>query len=236
MTYKNIPGTLALIDGDVLTYRIGFTTEDESEGIALIRMNNYIDEILHNSQASDYQVFLSPAKREQNFRFQLYPEYKANRTVPKPKHYQALRDYLVTFEQAHISENMEADDELGLRQTDSTIICSIDKDLLQIPGRHYNFVKNQHIVVSPEEGRRRFYTQLLMGDITDNIPGIPRVGIKTAEGIIKDCSTVEEYEKAVLWAYKDYYIYCAPEEILDRIKLVGQLVWIRRQGEEFKFG
>ncbi|MCI4435259.1 MAG: hypothetical protein JHC33_00415, partial [Ignisphaera sp.] len=78
-------GTRLLVDGDILLYRIGFTTQEETEEIAIVRMNNYIDEILFNSGCSDYTVYLTDSKG--NFRNKLYPQYKANRTADKPKHY-----------------------------------------------------------------------------------------------------------------------------------------------------
>ena len=239
LAYEYVPGTLALIDGDILTYRIGFTTQEESEQIALVRMNSYIDEILHKSKASDYQIFLTGSN---NFRKEIYPEYKANRTQPRPLHYQALRDYLVTYEAAIVSDGQEADDDMGIYQTTElgnkgtwfedtdTIICSIDKDLQMIPGRHFNFVKNTHSYVTPEEGLRNFYRQLLTGDATDNIPGLPRVGPKTAEKLLGDADTEEKYKQVVWDAYTRFYE--SGNEALDRINLIGRLIWIRRVEEE----
>lgn len=52
------------------------------------------------------------------------------------------------------------------------VICvSNDKDLLQLPGWHYNFVNKTMTLVSPLDGLRTFYKQLILGDKTDNIPG-----------------------------------------------------------------
>ena len=225
LKYEHIDGTLALIDGDILTYRIGFTTQEESEQIALVRMNSYIDEILHKSKASDYQVFLTA---EDNFRKQLYPEYKANRVQPRPVHYEALRKYLIEYEQAIVSDNQEADDDMGIAQNEHSIICSIDKDLLMIPGRHYNFVKEKHTVITPEEGLRNFYRQLLTGDATDNIPGLPRVGPKTAEKLLGDADTEEKYKEVTLAAYTNHF----GSDALDRINLIGKLIWIRQKEDE----
>lgn len=51
------------------------------------------------------------------------------------------------------------------------VLVSLDKDLLQIPGRHYNFVNNEFSHVSPRQALLSFYTQLIMGDKSDNIMG-----------------------------------------------------------------
>lgn len=215
--------TTLLIDGDILLYRVGFTTEDVSEDIAKVRMNSYIDEILHNSFCSDYRIFLTGSG---NFRKELYGDYKANRKQEKPKHYQALKDYLIQYEKAELQEGQEADDALGINQTDTTIIASTDKDLNQIPGRHYNFVKDEHYEISEEEGLRFLYTQILTGDSTDNIKGIKGIGPKKAEKILEGCKTEEDYKRAVLEAYR------LDGKTKEDAELVGKLVYIRRKEGE----
>lgn len=222
--------TIALIDGDILTFRIAFSTETEPEHIALVRMDNYIEEILFGSQASEYEIFLTGSN---NFRKKLYPAYKANRRkTPRPKHLQALRQHLIDVEGAVVSDGQEADDELGIRQTHETVICSIDKDLKQISGRHYDFVRQVHTLVTPQQGDRFLWTQILTGDATDNVKGIYGIGPAKAEQILGECSTRDEYAQAVLAAYQKEYPYCSKEDVIKHITLVGQLVYIRRVPNE----
>ena len=222
--------TLALIDFDILVYRVGFSTENEPEHVALVRMDNYIEEVLYGSQASEYEGFLTGGN---NFRKKIYPAYKANRrNVPKPKHIQALRQHLIDVEGAVVSDGQEADDELGIRQTHETIICSIDKDLKQISGRHYDFVKQVHSEVTNKQGNHFLWTQVLTGDATDNIKGIYGIGTAKAEKILESCSTQDEYRNAVLAAYRKEFPYCTEEEVVKHITLVGQLVYIRRKPKE----
>lgn len=227
-------GTRLLIDGDILLYRIGFTTQEEPEDIALVRMNNYIDEILFNSGCSDYSIYLTDSKG--NYRKELYPEYKANRVAEKPKHYNLLKQYLIDHEYAEVAWGQEADDALGINQSGAiaepgTIIASIDKDLLMIPGRHYNFVKNEHSVVTYEEGIRRFYLQLLTGDRVDNIPGLSRVGPAGALKLLGEASNEAEYKEAVLKAYMAK-LEMQEEEAIARINLIGKLLWVRREVDQ----
>ena len=226
--------TTALVDADILCYRVGFSTEEESECSALVKMDNYIEEILFGSGCSEYEMFLTGSN---NFRKDIYPAYKANRrNVPKPKHIQALRRHLIEVEGAVVSEGQEADDELGIRQTHETIICSIDKDLLMIPGRHYNFVRQQHSMVSNAEGRYNFYQQLLTGDKTDNIPGIYGLGPVKAAVLLAGCQTKSEYNAVVLKAYQQEFPHCSDEDVLKHINIIGKLLWIRRkEGEEWRF-
>lgn len=83
----------ALIDGDLIVYRVGFTVENEEEWIAIARANDTMRLILEETNCQDnYQVFISDSGN--NFRLGLFPEYKANRTQPKPKHYGAIKKHL----------------------------------------------------------------------------------------------------------------------------------------------
>jgi 5'-3' exonuclease len=225
---------LALIDADILLYRIGFTTEDETEAIAKVRMNKYIDDITFSAECSDYKLYLTDSKG--NYRNTLYPEYKANRAgMQKPKHYAALKEYLIKYEAAIVAHGQEADDALGIEQTilgDESVICSIDKDLLMIPGWHYHLVKGEKTRVTPEEGIRRFYLQVLTGDTVDNIPGLRGIGPKKAKAILEDLDTEEQYKKAVYDAYVAKSPELSEEDIRKRIQLIGQLLWIRRKPDE----
>jgi 5'-3' exonuclease len=220
----------ALIDGDILIYRVGFTTENEDWGIAKWRMNEMIDNILRAVNAESYSIYLSDSTAN-NFRTKFYPEYKANRKQPKPKHYEGLKYYLVTEEDAGITPEQEADDELGIQQTlwnqnmetIQSIICTIDKDLLQIPGNHYNFVKNEKRFVTPDEGLTAFYTQLLVGDVSDNITGVRGIGPKKAEKALGSCKTDDDYFKVVSELYEFNY---------QRLMINGILLKIRTEKDE----
>jgi len=163
----------ALLDGDIYAFRVACTTENDNEAIAVYRVNEMIENTLAEVEASEYKLFLTSPD---NFRKHVYPEYKANRTATKPKHLQFLKDYLIESWQGQVAERMEADDYLGINQHESSIICSIDKDLLQVPGKHFNFVKKEFYEVDEETGFRNFYTQLLTGDTSDNIKGIAGIG------------------------------------------------------------
>lgn len=179
----------ALLDGDIYAFRVACTTENDNEAIAVYRVNEMIENTLAEVEASEYKLFLTSPD---NFRKHIYPEYKANRTATKPKHLQFLRDYLVESWQGTVAEKMEADDYLGINQHESSIICSIDKDLLQVPGKHYNFVKKEFYEVDVETGSRNFYTQLLTGDTSDNIKGIAGIGPVKAKKALAEATN--EYE------------------------------------------
>lgn len=162
---------LALVDADIVAFRCASSAENDPQEIAEVRVDELMRRILHETGALEYKCFLTG---KDNFRKTIYPEYKANRKDrPKPIWLQACRDHLVKYWNAQTINGREADDELGIEQTAhglDSIICSIDKDLLQIPGYHYNFVKGCHSFISPYDGLRNFYGQLIAGDGSDNIP------------------------------------------------------------------
>ncbi len=198
------------------------------EGIALHRLDSSIDLILETLNTREYECILSPTDRS-NYRYKLYPDYKANRTAPKPNHYYTLRDHLITAHNATIAIGEEADDLLGITQCatlkeDSTIIVSIDKDLNQIPGNHFQFVKGEQYYVSPIMGTRWFYKQLLIGDTADNLRGITGLGPVKAGRFLDDVEDEREMYQITLELYISEYGADAESKLLNN----GQLFWIRR--------
>lgn len=226
---------LALIDADVIVYRTGFASKDVSETLACVRADATVKDILKATGATEYQLWLSDSL-ENNFRYKVDPDYKKSRQLtPKPAHYKALKLFLQYEWGAKITEGQEADDELGIRQTSSnggrsgdgagassgtvSIICSIDKDLRQVPGKHYNFVRNEFFDVEPFDGLVSFYSQFLIGDRVDDIHGIHGLGPKKTEVILKPCATELELFEKVRYQYKDD----------QRLLKNGRLLWVRRE-------
>jgi DNA polymerase-1 len=210
----------ALIDGDIVAYRAACTCEDDdSEDYVFSKVDDIIDKITFYTDSDEYRVFLTGSN---NFRKTIYPEYKAHRPTEKPFWLQAIREYLVKEYKAEVCDGQEADDALGINQTSETIICTIDKDLLMIPGNHYNFDKNEFQTVTYLDGLKHFYMQCLQGDRSDNIKGIPGIGPKKAEGILRNCTSEYDMFKAVRNAYSN------DEEFL----MNGRVLWIRRNENE----
>jgi 5'-3' exonuclease len=133
---------------------------------------------------------------------------------------------------AIVSAGCEADDLMGIKQFSnpdkSTVICTIDKDLKMIPGYHYNFVKGEFNDVKLKEANRFFFRQVLTGDATDNIPGIPGVGDKTAIKLTVNLDTDEDYIETICREYRKAY----PETCQETIAEVSRLLWIMRRDNE----
>jgi 5'-3' exonuclease len=159
-------------------------------------LDTSVRKILDAVKAEDYTIYLT-SQDKSNFRLTLDPSYKANRTAPKPPYYLLLREYMIQEHKAEVAFGMEADDLLGINQTEDTVICSIDKDLKQIAGRHYNFVKDEHCTVSISDGLYWFYTQLLTGDPSDNIKGVAGIGPKRATIALGDPFLVDSLSRRI---------------------------------------
>lgn len=192
-----------------------------------------IGECKQMTNSTDVMVFLSPSS---TFRHDLAftRGYKANRKgAPKPAYYERIRAYLQDEYGATTGENVEADDLMGMAQTANSVICSNDKDMLQIAGRHYNFTKGEDeafTVVDPYGGDRWFFTQLISGDITDNIPGIPGWGAKKSEALVASYDEDDNDDELVLSIkelYEEYYG-VAGQDVMEE---QAALVWILRSGE-----
>jgi hypothetical protein len=213
----------ALIDGDILVYRIGFASENEPESIAMARCSEFIEDLILFNGFGEYQGYLTG---KTNFRNEIAvtAPYKGNRKSAKPKHYQLLRDYMESAWSFTMIEDQEADDAIGIAAYEMEVgeycICSIDKDLDMLRGDHYNFVKDERYFITEEEGIKNFYKQLLMGDRVDNIIGIKGIGTVKAERLLKECKNENEMYLAILEAYDGN-----AERVLEN----GRLLWIRRQ-------
>lgn len=217
---------LALLDGDIFVYRIGFASEGESQGIAISRMAAFVEDLVMMPEIGNYQGYLTGSN---NYRKNIAKEapYKGNRTAPKPEHYELLREYLVKSWGFEMVEGQEADDAIGIKaytlDVDEYVIYTIDKDLDMIRGWHYNFNKDLKYEVKEEDTLRWFYKQILTGDRVDNIPGLKGIGDKKAEKILGDAKLEPELFSAVLAAYNGD---------IHRMTEMGQLLWIRRKENE----
>ena len=234
--------TRGLIDGDIIVYRVGFASNDVSEKIALARVDQFIDNIMINADLTTVSGFITGTKQEdprvENYRnlIAVTEPYKGNRPSAKPVHYEAIRRYLQNKLMFAYQYDQEADDAIAIEATkyrDEVVICSIDKDLRQVPGFHYNFVTNKIDYVTEDEGNRFFYRQILTGDRIDNVPGIRGIGPKKAEKIVTDEFTdIRKMYKAVWQEYQERNPDLTCSEVDDMILERGRLLWLRRKPGE----
>tara|TARA_R110000803_G_scaffold151806_1_gene216850 strand:+ start:17 stop:757 length:741 start_codon:yes stop_codon:yes gene_type:complete len=231
--------TTALIDGDLICYISAVSANDADERFATSRSEKMLGRILEEVGCDDYRVFLSGGS---NFRKKLNPEYKAQRPPP-PEHLKACRQLMIDRHNAEVTEGYEADDALGIAQTKDTVICSIDKDLLMIEGKHYSWdIVRKGKVVRPamfrevgyHEGIIHFFKQMLIGDVADNLFGIRGIGEAKASKLLQEVPDEDLLRTIVLNMYIDDAVggvQDLPEEekaATDRFYMNADCFWIWR--------
>tara|TARA_B100000287_G_C20551646_1_gene748729 strand:- start:267 stop:1007 length:741 start_codon:yes stop_codon:yes gene_type:complete len=197
----------ALIDADIMMYRAAWKHEGDDIEMLYETIDSMFEHIFHATKCTSYIGFITG---KGNFRKRIAKTkpYKGNRKdMIIPEHLDNARDYLVNQWSCEVVNGIEADDALGICQTEmeDTCICSIDKDLLQIMGCHYNWNKSEFYDISEDDAWMKLYEQALMGDSTDNIVGVPRIGQKTAKKMLSECYSSHEALLVTINAYGDYY-------------------------------
>ena len=219
---------LAIIDADFLIYNVGFSCEDSTEREAKNRLTEWLTDIVYmRLECDDYKAFLTG---KNNFRYDIAKTvpYKGNRKdAVKPKHFDALRNHLGKLGAVTV-DGSEADDACAIALVESpmAVLVHVDKDLNQLAGKHYNPVKDIEYEVTEIEGLYNFYTQMLTGDRTDNIPGLPKIGPVKAVKILNGL----EDEGSMYKAVKDKYTELGfdDEYLLEQ----ARLLWLQRyEGE-----
>lgn len=169
-----------------------------------------IDEWINTTVAitgcTEYRVFLSPGTG--NFRESIatVAPYKGNRhSRSRPFYYSDLRDYLGGRYYAMVTVGEEADDRLSYAQHScrnlgiESIVVGHDKDLLQIPGKHYDYVEGEIFEISDHEAKLSLWMQVLMGDPGDNVPGCYGVGFQKAKNRVKKWIEEDHLDDLELW-------------------------------------
>ncbi|MDF1526769.1 MAG: DNA polymerase I [bacterium] len=206
--------TLFLIDGSSYIYRAyhairSLSTRSGFPTNAIFGFANMVLKVLRDHKPT-YAAMVLDAPGP-TFRHEMYPEYKANRPpMPEDLVVQMPRidDVIAAFKLPAIRiQGVEADDIIATLarkyagEVDRVVIISSDKDLMQLVGGNVvmlDTMKDQWMDEKAVfekfgvEPSRVVHVQALMGDSSDNIPGLPGVGPKTAGKLIAQFGSVEE--------------------------------------------
>ena len=208
---------LYLIDGSGYIFRAfhalpPMTRPDGTPVNAVYGYTNMLMKLLDDlrDHSSEELIAVTFDAKRTTFRNEIYPEYKAHRPDPPPElipQFALIRDATRAFNIPCVErEGYEADDliatyaKLARAQDLEVVIVSADKDLMQLirPGVSMRDpIKNRDI--GPEQVMERFgvspdkvvEVQALAGDSTDNVPGVPGIGVKTAAELILQFGDVE---------------------------------------------
>ena len=206
---------LFLIDGSGFIFRAfhalpvaGFTRSDGTPTNAVFGFTNMLLSTIEDIQSRNgggcaVAVVFDAARK--TFRNDIYPDYKANRDAPPPElvpQFDIIKEAPRAFNLPSLEmPGYEADDLIATyaRQAveqglDVTIVSS-DKDLMQLVGGSvlmFDPMKNREI--GPDQVREKFGVgpdrvvdvQALAGDASDNVPGVPGIGVKTAAQLINE--------------------------------------------------
>lgn len=225
---------LLIGDMDSVVYRACCACPEGSPDThAFHNLKNIVDKMLDVVRPEAFVFYLSGDK---NYRYDIATirPYKGNRKQPKPAWFYETREYLMNNWGAGVTDGIEADDACAIEQTKSTeegivsIIASIDKDLLQVPGWNFNYVKNHFQHLTELDGWYNFYHQMLIGDNVDNIEGVKGVGKKNAERILKGAQSKSDLHQRVENEYKRVY-----GSDWDRVMLEnGRLLYLQRKPDD----
>ena len=208
------PNSVYLIDGSAFVHRAFHALQNmsRSDGFPtniLFVVTRLLLKILREEQPS-HLAFILDGKGP-NRRNDIYPEYKANRSKTPEALIQQLDPLLTIIEHLGIpslvSQGFEADDyiaSLAKRFSDAhhVVIVGTDKDLKQCLSKTvvmWDPASKDERITTLEDFREETGIapsswpdyQALIGDSSDNIPGIPQVGPKTALPLIQEFTTLE---------------------------------------------
>ena len=198
---------LCLVDGSGFLFRAFhalpvLTRPDGTPVNAVLGFTNMLLKLLDDLQATHVAVIFDSAR--ESFRNEIFPEYKANRPDPPDElipQFPLVRDATRAFNVECLEQpGFEADDLIATyarrAQADGfdVMIVSSDKDLMQLVSDRvsmFDALKNRKI--GPAEVEEKFGVgpervvdvQALAGDSTDNVPGVPGIGVKTAAQLIQ---------------------------------------------------
>ena len=144
---------------------------------------------------------------KKNYRKKINPDYKSNRKGGrKPMCFSNAIDYCKSEYNCVSYDWLEADDVMGIMSTEpskeSTIIVSEDKDLLTIPGLHWDFKEEKIFKWAKDQADYQFFYQVLVGDTVDNYKGCQGIGPISAEKILREnIGSVSDMWEVVLEAF-----------------------------------
>jgi 5'-3' exonuclease len=194
-----------------LAYRLDPSDEWNMPDLEYVndKVEDYIYQLYDQVGASHIAGFLGG---ERCFRYEIAKTkpYKDGRqkTEFQKNWIQYINEYLIQNFGFQFVNGIEADDAVSitvhqLRERGiNHIICSNDKDVDQVWGNHYSMNKRQFYYVSEREANWKLESQMITGDPTDNIPGLPNKGKVYVERLfVKGVLSNMAY---VHWAYMQY--------------------------------
>jgi len=225
---KRLPGKYSRVEDE--DYKLWPEKNLEPLEHALQNVRTLIKRIMESCQLNEWElkVFLSHGTTFRH-RFATTRPYKGNRKVEhRPTYEREIKAYINANYDCYVAVDEEADDLMAIEATKDpeAIIITLDKDLDQVPGPKYNWVKDVHYEVTDKQAEYNFVMQLLTGDTTDNIPGLPGIGPGKAAKALHGLETFTEQMEEVM---RMYQIHSGKEDWREYLIEQGRLLFIRRE-------
>ncbi len=207
------PKPLVLVDGSSYLFRAFHAIRQLSNSKgeptnAIYGVINMIRKLMSDYQPEQMAVIFDA--KGKTFRNDLYPDYKSNRP-PMPEELRSQIEPIHAIIRAMgipllVVDGVEADDVIGTlcrqatEQKIDTIVSTGDKDMAQLVNEHVSLINTMtDTLLTPESVEEKFGIPpalivdylALMGDSSDNIPGVPKCGPKTAVKWLKEFGSFE---------------------------------------------
>jgi 5'-3' exonuclease len=217
MTTKNKP-TLAIIDSDGLLFYAAWSLRDNLTKFAAMAAKEKVDQIIKSilkSVKADFYIGFYGIKSSNTFRhkFATIRPYKGARKAEEWQEYfkPIIKEHYKDKWEFYGVDSLEADDAVIIayheyKDNYNIIMVGEDKDMLQLGEfTQYNPRDNKFRYIKYDEGRKFFWSQMIMGDSSDNITGIEGQGKKSK--LINDINTLNPFtEETAFNIVRDGYI------------------------------
>jgi len=281
-------GRVLLLDADILGYDCAYGVAADQLDNMKARIDLKIKTCMELTGCAAVELHLSGTDNFRKY-IAVTKSYKGNRynpdgsrKIPQPEFLSHARAYMLAKPEGRLSVREEADDTISKRNWeiltgccimyDECVIATTDKDLGINPGTFLNLMNDTisyhsgfgeiHLTktgILKGYGLKFFLAQMLMGDSTDNIPGLPKVptwakeayginlggfGPKKAYAVLWDSETYIEGLAIVSLCYKEYLYEFSDlhKESWDGYEVTtswksllleqGRLLWMRRSNGE----
>lgn len=221
---------------------LNFEPEPLKNALSIVKLTMRTIEQALEARHGDvkFEVYLSVPSNEL-WRKELNPEYKDNRKgARKPHHLDACKEYLMKKWKGIREPLHEADDLLALRAEqlgdEPWVICSIDKDLMQIPGDHFDWTNDRYVTVSKAEALRCLWYQVLIGDSTDNIHTPRLLGKKYANDTLDIVDDWDNVDVKFLRDLCEHHYKLCMEKYMKVTDTTDAACWVLQTYEQVKLG